>query len=1068
MNPRKDLAPKLADLQQRLGDARGKQFWRTLEEAADTEAFQELLRQEFPDQALEPGSMSRRRFLTLMGASLALAGVSGCSVRPAPSGTMVPYVRAPEEVVAGRPLFFATAMTLGGCGVGLLVESHMGRPTKVEGNPDHPASLGATDLFHQASILTLYDPDRSQTVTHLGQTGTWEDAVAALRTAMERQRPERGSGLRLLTETVVSPTLAAQIQALLRAFPEAKWHQYEPLAQDNAYRGMALAFNKPVKTYYRFRDLEELERNPPQASVNTYYRFHDFEHNVRLADVVLALDCDFLASGTGNLRYTAEFMAGRRVRTTSAGARQAQMNRLYVVEPGVSCTGAKADHRLAVPAAELETVARAIASRLGVQGAGGGAGPHSRWVDAVAHDLNLPAHRGRCVVLAGDRQPPAVHLLAHVLNHRLGNVGHTVFHTDSIAPYPVDEAASLADLVEDMQHDRVKVLVILGGNPVYTAPVDLAFREHLDRVPLRFHLSLYQDETSRYCQWHLPETHYLEAWSDTRAFDGTESIAQPLIAPLYSGVSAHEVLAVMEGSGRTPGYEILRASWRRRRPHEADFERFWQTAVHDGVVANTRFPPRNVSLDTGWQTRLPAAAARSGSEQTSYELVFEADPTLLDGRFANNGWLQELPKPMTKLTWDNAALMSPATAHDLGVGLGSYAHGGEHGGYHPDVVELRLGERTVRAPIWIVPGHADRSITVHLGYGRASAGRVGGTSEEPVGFNAYLLRTRTRPWFAWGLSLTKTGRTAQVTCTQQHHLMENRHLIRSATLGHYQRTPAFAAEPEEEELREQTRRGARRPLTLYEPPEPPSDEARQRSPHKWGMAIDLTTCTGCSACVVACQAENNIPVVGKEQVSRGREMHWLRIDRYTEGPANAPREIHFQPVPCMHCEQAPCEYVCPVEATVHSADGLNDMIYQRCVGTRFCSNNCPYKVRRFNFFFFADYATQSVRQQYNPNVTVRSRGVMEKCTYCVQRIRRAEIDSQVEGRSIADGEILTACQAACPASAIVFGDLNDQGSTVRHWKDTPLNYGLLTELNTRPRTTYLAALRNPNPELEAE
>jgi molybdopterin-containing oxidoreductase family iron-sulfur binding subunit len=1039
MNPRKDLAPKLADLQQRLGDVRGKQFWRTLEEAADTEAFQELMRQEFPEQALEPGSMSRRRFLTLMGASLALAGVSGCSVRPAPTGTMVPYVRAPEEVVAGRPLYYATAMTLGGCGVGLLVESHSGRPTKIEGNLEHPASLGATDLFHQASILTLYDPDRSQTVTHLGQTATWEDAVAVLRTEMENQRPERGRGLRLLSETVLSPTLGAQIQALLRAFPEAKWHQYEPLARDNAHRGTVLALGRPV---------------------NTYYRFHDLEHNVPKADVVLSLDCDFLASGPGSLRYTAEFMAGRRVRST-----QAQMNRLYVVEPGVSCTGAKADHRLAVPAADVEGIARAIATRLGVQGTGPGAGP-ARWLDAVARDLQ--AHRGRCVVLAGDRQPPAVHLLAHVLNDRLGNVGQTVFHTDPIAAQPVDEAASLAELVEDMQDNRVKVLVILGGNPVYTAPADLSFQEHLDRVPLRFHLSLYQDETSRHCHWHLPETHYLEAWSDTRAFEGTESIVQPLIAPLYSGVSAHDVLAVMEGGVRTPAYEIVRASWRRRRPHEADFERFWQTAVHDGVVQGTRFEPRNFPLRSRWEAGLPAAPARSGTEQASYELVFEPDPTILDGRFANNGWLQELPKPLTKLTWDNAALMSPATAEALGVGLGSYAHGGEHGGYHPDVVELRLGERTVRAPIWIVPGHADRSITVSLGYGRANAGRVGGTSEETVGFNVYPLRTRPHPWFAWGLSLTKTGTTAQIACTQQHHLMENRHLVRSATLRHFQRTPDFATQPEEEELREQTRHGARRPLSLYEPPEPPRDGARRPTPHQWGMAIDLTTCTGCSACVVACQAENNIPVVGKEQVSRGREMHWLRIDRYTEGPTDTPREIHFQPVPCMHCEQAPCEYVCPVEATVHSPDGLNDMVYQRCVGTRFCSNNCPYKVRRFNFFFFADYATQSVRLQYNPNVTVRSRGVMEKCTYCVQRIRRAEIDSQVEGRSISDGEILTACQAACPANAIVFGDINDRNSAVRRWKDAKLNYSLLAELNTRPRTTYLAALRNPNPELEAE
>lgn len=1038
MNPRKDLAPRLAALQERLGGTRGKKFWRTLEELAESEAFQELLRQEFPAQAdLPPEPMSRRRFLTLMGASLALAGLSGCSVRPAPSGTLVPYVRAPEEVVPGRPLFFATAMTLGGAGVGLLVESHMGRPTKIEGNPDHPASLGATSPFHQASILTLYDPDRSQAVTHLGQTATWEDAETALRAALERQRPRRGAGLRLLTETVVSPTLAGQIQALLDAFPEAKWHQYEPLARDNAHRAALLAFGEPV---------------------NTFHRFHDLERDERRADVVLSLDADFLTCGPDHLRCTAEFMAGRKVRTTAANAGQAQMNRLYLIESDVTCTGVKADHRLAVRPSAIENIARAIATRLGVP-AGGDAGPHRRWVDAVARDLER--HRGRCVVLAGDRQPPAVHLLAHALNHRLGNVGQTVLHTAPVAARPIDQAASLAELVEDMTQGRVEVLAILGGNPAYTTPADLRFLERMDRVPLRVHLSLYEDETSRSCHWHLPEAHYLEAWSDTRAFDGTASIVQPLIAPLYTGRSAHEVLPVLTGELRTPGFESVRAHWRRHWQGQSDFERLWQTAVHDGIVAGTRFEPRTYTLREGWEAHLRGAPAERGATaQTGYEIVFQPDPTIHDGRFANNGWLQELPRPVTKLTWDNAALMSPATAQELGIGRGSYAHGGEHGGYHPDVVELQLDGRTVRGPAWIVPGHADGSITVSLGYGRTAAGRVGGNAGETVGFNAYRLRTSAQPWFAAGLRVVRTGETTLLACTQAHHLMENRDLVRSAALSRYQRTPGFAHEPEEEELREQTRRGVRQPLTLYEPYEYPA--------HKWGMAIDLTLCTGCSACVVACQAENNIPVVGKEQVARGREMHWLRIDRYVEGPLARPREIHFQPVPCMHCERAPCEYVCPTAATVHSAEGLNDMIYQRCVGTRFCSNNCPYKVRRFNFYHFADYTTASLRPLYNPDVTVRSRGVMEKCSYCVQRIRRAEIDSQVQDRSIADGEILTACQAACPAHAIVFGDINDRQSQVRNWKNTPLNYALLANLNTEPRTTYLAALRNPNPELETE
>jgi molybdopterin-containing oxidoreductase family iron-sulfur binding subunit len=1040
MNTRKDLASELAAICERPGTTPGPQYWRSLEELAGTKAFLELMQREFPEQAaVWPNSLSRRQFLALMGASLALAGLGGCSVRPAPSTTIYPYVRAPEEVVPGKTLFFATAMTLGGTAVGLLVESHLGRPIKIEGNPDHPASLGATDLFHQASILTLYDPDRSQTVTLLGKTSTWDAALGetevsrqpSIGIAIEEQRRRRGAGLRLLTETVVSPTLASQIHDFLKAFPQAKWHQYEALARDTALRGAELAFGNPVNVYYDFQE----------------------------ADVVLSLDADFLHCGPGNLRYVADFMKRRRIRTSEADAGQARMNRLYMVETAVSNTGAKADHRLALRAGEIEAFARAVAAKFGIAvgGAqGGGSSSHDQWLTAVYQDLRQ--YRGRCVVLAGDRQPSAVHVLAHVLNRQLGNVGRTVRHTAPIEARPVHQLESLGELVEDMEAGRVEMLLILGGNPVYTAPADLRFAERLHKVPLRVHLSLYQDETSRQCQWHLPEAHYLEAWSDARAFEGTASIVQPLIAPLYHGRSAHEFLSAVTNKLQTPGHDIIRDSWHRHwqeHGHSGSFEEFWQTSLHDGVVAGTQFPTEPVALKPGWEQHLRPAAETIGED---FELVFQADPTIYDGRFANNGWLQELPKPMTKLTWENAALMSPTTARKLGVALGSYAHGGEHGGYHADVVELRLNDRTVRAPVWIMPGHADRSITVYLGHGRDHAGKVGGTNGVRLGFNAYGLRTSVQPWFAAGLTVRKTGDGALVACTQQHHLMENRAIVRTGTLERYHEHPAFATEKEREEERHESR-VARKPLTLYQPYDysPPKQ--------KWGMVIDLTTCTGCSACVVACQAENNIPVVGKEQVAAGREMHWLRVDRYISGAPDNPAEFHFQPVPCMHCENAPCEYVCPVGATVHSAEGLNDMVYQRCVGTRFCSNNCPYKVRRFNFFAYADFATASLRQQYNPDVTVRSRGVMEKCSYCVQRIRHAQIDAEVEGRPVADGEILTACQAACPADAIVFGDINDVGSKVKQWKDSPLHYALLADLNTEPRTTYLAAVRNPNPEL---
>jgi molybdopterin-containing oxidoreductase family iron-sulfur binding subunit len=677
----------------------------------------------------------------------------------------------------------------------------------------------------------------------------------------------------------------------------------------------------------------------------------------------------------------------------------------------------------------------------------------------VAKDLDK--HRGRCLVLAGDAQPPVVHLLAHVLNDHLGNVGKTVTYAVPVDAKPGDRSESLRELVRDIEQKQVEFLMILGGNPVYNAPADLDFKAHLQNVPLRIHHGLYLDETSYECQWHLPETHYLEAWSDARTYDGTASIAQPLIEPLYEGRSAHEVLALLASLQETPGREIVRSHWQdywKERHEKGYFEQFWQTALHDGVIRDTAFKPKSVTLKGDWQKSLKPDERKA--EQGGLQISFQPDPTIYDGSWANNGWLQELPKPITKLAWGNAALMSPATAAELGVKLGSYAHGGEHGGYHMPVVELSLDGRSVRAPAWIMSGHADGAVTVYLGHGREHAGQVGGTGGQTVGFNAYRLRTAERPWFAAGLKVVKTGETEVVVCTQAHQSMEEREPVRCATLAEYHKDPLFAAKTELEREHPEISQPSQA-MTLYEPFDygPPK--------HRWGMVIDLTACIGCHACVVACQAENNIPVVGKEQVSRGREMHWLRIDRYIEGTAENPSKFHFQPVPCMHCENAPCEYVCPVEATVHSADGLNDMVYNRCVGTRFCSNNCPYKVRRFNFLAFSDFTTPSRKLQYNPDVTVRSRGVMEKCSYCVQRIRHAEIDGETHKRPLADGEVLTACQAACPVGAIVFGDLNDRKSKVRQSADSPLNYALLEYLNTNPRTTYLGELRNPNPEIEA-
>jgi molybdopterin-containing oxidoreductase family iron-sulfur binding subunit len=925
-----------------------------------------------------------------MSASLALAGMGACTRQP--TEKIVPYVDRPEQIIPGRPLFFATSMPLSGSALGLLVESHMGRPTKAEGNPRHPASLGATDIFAQASLLTLYDPDRSQAITHLGQISSWISFVAALNTELDSHRSDRGLRLRLLTETVSSPALARQIRDFLGAFPAARWHQYEPVARDNARAGSKLAFGEFVNTNYHFDKTE----------------------------AILALDADFL-SGPGTVRHASDFASGRRIR-----AGQPALNRLYVVESLLSQTGALADHRLPVRCSEIAEVGLAVAQALGIQPGTKYAGPHGKWAEVVARDLQ--SHKGKSLVVAGEPQPPFVHALAHAINQALENAGNTVTYTEPVEAEPLDHNQSLRELTADMRAGHVDALFILGGNPVYTAPADLEFQQALSPVKFRVHLGLYEDETSALSHWHIAEAHYLESWGDARAFDGTASIIQPLIAPLYGGKSAHELLNAMLGKSDRSDYDTVRDYWKSQQ--STDFEQAWRRWLHDGLLENTASRPKQVRLRQGFADSgiRPVVAASGGME-----IVFRPDPTIWEGRFANNGWLQELPKPITRLTWDNAALLSPQTAQRLGLAQG-------------DGVELRYRGRSVQAPVCVMPGHADDSVTVHLGYGRTRAGRVG----NGAGFNAYLLRHSDDPWFGNGLEIRKTGARWTLASAQEHNLLDGRTAIRSGTLSEFQQNPGFAhhgvhaAEPG---------------LSLY--------PGFKYEGYAWGMAIDLNACVGCNACVVACQAENNIPVVGKDQVHRGREMHWIRIDTYHRGDAHNP-ETYFQPMLCQHCENAPCEVVCPVNATVHSSEGLNQMVYNRCVGTRYCSNNCPYKVRRFNFYLYNDWETQSMKLLRNPDVTVRSRGVMEKCTYCVQRINAAKITSEKEDRSVRDGEILTACQQVCPAEAIVFGNINDPNSRVAKLKREPLNYGVLEELATQPRTTYLARVRNLNPELEGE
>ena len=999
---------EMAAIRSRLRDVKGPQFWRSLEELAGTDAFQDFLGREFPSQADEwTDPVGRRQFLRVMGASLALAGVSGCAFQP--PETIVPYVKAPEEIVAGKPLFFATALTLGGYASGVLVESWAGRPTKIEGNPDHPATLGGTDAQMQAAVLSLYDPDRSQVVTHNGRISTWDDFLGVVIDLRDLHNADDGAGLRLLTGCVTSPTLVAQMKGLKAEFPAAQWHQYEPAGRDNVREGARLAFGEPVEPIYHF------DR----------------------ADVILSLDSDFTFEGPSHLRDARLFASRRDPDTHPRGLK---MNRLYVAEPTPTCTGSIADHRLPLSSRAVGLLANAVAE--GVEAftkdpvvAGVALSePAANFAKAVVDDLK--AHRGSSLVLVGLGQPRAVHRLGYAMNVALGNVGKTV---EFIEPVVTKGDAGLEELIADLNDGKVATLVILGGNPAYDAPIDFNVRAAILKAKTTIRLGSHEDETSSLCHWHLPEADPLETWGDALAYDGTATIIQPLISPLYGGRSAIEVLATMATGETKTGLDLVKSTWKTRRPGDG-FDKFWTKALRDGFVAGSASTPKPVTFR---QIDLPGRLVRP-SEAAGLELIFRADPTVHDGRFANNGWLQELPKPITRINWDNAAIIAPATAGKLGLKVDEL-----YG--NADVVELKRGGRTLRIPIWILPGQAEDTITVHLGYGRTKAGRVG----TGAGFDAYTIRTSDAPWAVSGLEVAKTSERFRIATVQHHQNMEGRELVRVGTVDEYKKDPNRAQEPDKH---------VTPGLTLYEPPLPQLNRQNGEG-NSWGMAINLNQCIGCNACMVACQSENNIPVVGKDQVLAGRAMHWIRIDRYFEGDVDDP-SIHHQPVPCMHCEAAPCELVCPVAATSHSAEGLNEMTYNRCVGTRYCGNNCPYKVRRFNFLQYSDETTPSLKLLNNPDVTVRSRGVMEKCSYCVQRISAARIIAEGENRQVGGNEVVTACQSACPTRAIVFGNLNDREADVVKAKASPRNYALLAELNTRPRTTYLAKVTNPNPALE--
>jgi molybdopterin-containing oxidoreductase family iron-sulfur binding subunit len=991
-------------------------------ELAKSPRFRQFVEAEFP-AAADSNGMNRRRWLQLMGASLALAGMGGCRWD---KQEIEPFARRPDGRVPGAPEHFATAMDLGGSAVGLLVTSRDGRPIKIEGNPRHPGSLGATDGLAQATILELYDPDRSKNPRQSMPQGdvaqTWDQFAEFARSHFGAIKEKDGAGLRILAQADSSPTLAALRGRFLETFPEAKWHEYEPLSSDNERDGARLAFGQPYRTHYQ----------------------------LRRADVIACLDCDLLGSHPASLAYARDFAEHRE-------PVEGRMNRLYALESCFTITGAAADHRYAVGSGQIAAIVASLESEIrrviGGGGKGSGGRADSEGLDKFVATLagDLVAHRGRSVVAVGPGQPPAVHAAAHRINHALGNVGQTVSYTPEPDPDRPNHVDALASLVADMDAGKVDTLVVLGGNPLYSAPADLSFAEAYGKVASRIHLSLYRDETSRASTWHLPRAHFLETWDDARAYDGTYCVVQPLISPLYGGKSASELLALLLGEDPDTGYDLVRNTYQELFGDQ-DFERRWRQTVYDGALAKSGWKAVRPELQAG------EASEGGASDQTAatgeLEIVFCRDHSLYDGRFANNGWLQETPDPLTKLTWDNAAILNPTTAQQLGVESDT-------------LITLKYGGREMELPAYLMPGQAEGSVSVALGYGRTAAGRVGGDQDAAipsVGFDTYALRQSRAMHFDTGLTVEPTGKPYRLAATEDHHAIDTTgvrareerlgELVREATLEHFLKHPDFAQH------------------SVHHPPLKSLWKEWSYDGHRWGMSIDLSKCIGCNACLVACQAENNVPIVGKDLVLQGRQMHWIRVDRYFRGdPADPELKVSHQVVACHHCENAPCEQVCPVAATVHSHEGLNDMVYNRCVGTRYCANNCPYKVRRFNYFYYhkdLNAPDSEVKKMvFNPEVTVRTRGVMEKCTYCVQRIQAVKIDAKNASRRIRDGEIKTACQQVCPARAIEFGDLADQRSRIANAQSAERAYAMLAELNVKPRTTYLAKIRNPNPELES-
>ncbi len=1015
----------LEEVRARLDGKRGKKYWQSLDDLVDAPGFVEMVKEEFPRQASEmTDGFSRRGFMKVMGASLALAGVTGCTKQP--DEQIYPYIKQPENLIVGVPNYFATAHPFPTGAVPVLVKSMEYRPVKVDGNPEHPMSKGKSDLFTQGTLLDLYDPDRSKHVIDRTRSQSLNSDFGTFQTAFleQIQKSQGGQGVAFLTETILSPTLAAQWKAVQAKYPAMKLVQWEPLNRDNSRVASKAAFGE----------------------------YTDAQYKLENADVILALDADFLQSNAfpGFLPLSAAYAQRHAYEPGKT------MNRLYTVESMPTVTGAKAEHRLGLKPSDIDRFAAALASG----GSFAGDEQAQKFFTALVADLKKAG--SRAVVIPGEQASPAVHAAAYALNAQLGAVGSTVIYTQPIAEIPTEQMADFRNLVGAMKAGQVQALLILGGNPIYNAPLDLGFGEGMSKVPFTVHMGQHPDETGGRTTWHIPQAHYLESWGDTRSYDGSITIMQPMIEPLYGGQTTYDVFQTLLDNTGLSTYEVVQEN--AKTYLKDDTGNAWRKALHDGWVEGSAFPAKSVPSAGSSRPLVDPPTSNSG-----YEIAFRGDTGVYDGRFSNNGWLQEMPRQITHLSWDNAALMSMNTMADLKIN-------------EDELIELEVNGQKVKFPPLMVPGHPDGVITVTFGQGRWY-----GRQAQFVGSNAYKLQSSTSPYRSSGLKVTKTGERHDLCVTSVHsmdqrgkmaqsdldhkapsgneslpgHEAMERQIIRTATLAEVAKEPEYAHEGN---LLKETP-GTEDSFFPHAWDYQKHDKSSGTIQNAWGMTIDLNSCVGCNACVVACYAENNVAVIGREQVKIGRNMQWLRIDTYFEGDLHAPK-AHFQPMMCQHCENAGCEQVCPVGATVHTPEGLNTMVYNRCVGTRYCSNNCPYKVRRFNFLLYADYDTESLKFMRNPEVTVRSRGVMEKCTYCVQRIEYAKLEADKEARPVRDGEIVVACQEACPTDAIIFGNINDKTSRVAKLKAQERSYQVLADTNYRPRTSYIAGVTNPNPELE--